>query len=145
MIESWRFVATICLALGACGGGDGSDRALKAAPEPEVEHVGIPEVADLGCEAAPAGCATEGASTAGAVRVSWDATPNANVVGYRLYYGTAPGAYEQPKGAGIPVGNANSHLVEDLTRGQTFYFAVTAIDGAGGESAFSEEVVGTAR
>ena len=62
------------------------------------------------------------------------------MTGYRVYYGTAPRAYSQARGSGLATGNATSWTVSGLNPGTLYYFAVTAIDGAGNESAFSNEV-----
>jgi fibronectin type 3 domain-containing protein len=71
--------------------------------------------------------------------LSWTASPDANVTGYRVYYGTASGKYTQAYGSGIAIGNTTSFAVNSLQSGTTYYFAVTAIDNAGNESAYSNE------
>ncbi|MEO0425148.1 MAG: putative Ig domain-containing protein, partial [Pseudomonadota bacterium] len=57
--------------------------------------------------------------------------------GYRIYYGTSPSNYTDQ----VSVDNAglSSFVVDDLPAG-TFYFAITAINDQGIESAFSDEV-----
>jgi fibronectin type 3 domain-containing protein len=64
------------------------------------------------------------------------------VVGYRVYWGTASRAY-QPRGSGTLAGAGNSYVVGNLQSGRTYYFAVTAYDGAGTESDFSAEATKT--
>lgn len=76
------------------------------------------------------------APTSGNATVSWDANTEPDLAGYRLYYGTAPGVYGTP----IDVGNVTSYLVTGLTAGVVYYFAVTAYDTSGNESAKSTEV-----
>jgi hypothetical protein len=76
----------------------------------------------------------------GTAALSWTASPDANVSGYRAYYGTAPGAYSQPRGSGLPTGNVTSWTVSGLNPGTLYYFAVTAVDSQGNESAYSNEV-----
>jgi fibronectin type 3 domain-containing protein len=61
------------------------------------------------------------------------------VTGYRVYWGTAPGTYRQTRGVGLAAGTATSYTVNNLPAGQTYYFAVTAYDASGNESAFSAE------
>ena len=61
------------------------------------------------------------------------------MTGYRVYWGTAPGSYRQARGVGLAAGTATSYTVGSLPVGQTYYFAVTAHDAAGNESAFSAE------
>jgi hypothetical protein len=56
------------------------------------------------------------------VRLAWDPSPDPMVVGYMVYYGTAPGIY----GHSVDVGNATSHLVTGLPVGVNHYFIVRA-------------------
>ncbi len=65
----------------------------------------------------------------------WDPSPDADVVGYELYYGTGPGQYADS----IDVGNATSYTLSVTTLG-THYFAVTAYKLGHHESGFSNEV-----
>jgi hypothetical protein len=67
------------------------------------------------------------------------------VAGYRVYWGTASGSYGQARGAGLNAGNSATYTVTGLTVGRTYFFAVTAYDAAGNESAFSGEVSKLAR
>ena len=62
-----------------------------------------------------------------------------------MYWGTASGSYGQARGAGVSTGSATGYTVTGLTVGRTYYFAVTAYDAAGNESAFSGEVSKVAR
>ena len=78
-------------------------------------------------------------SSTGTATLSWDASTASNIAGYRFYYGTASGNYLQPLGQGIDVGNATTYTLTGLTSGVTYYFAVTAYDTAGDESAYSAE------
>jgi hypothetical protein len=71
--------------------------------------------------------------------LDWDAVTANNFSGYRVYYGTAPGTYNQAPGAGINVGNVLTYTVTGLTSG-TYYFAVTAFDSSNNESDYSNEV-----
>ena len=71
--------------------------------------------------------------------LAWSASADARVVGYRVYYGTAPGTYLQQRGEGVDTRGAVSFVVSNLRGGQTYYFAVTAHDGAGSESDYSSE------
>jgi hypothetical protein len=76
----------------------------------------------------------------GSASLNWQAAPDADVAGYRVYYGTASGSYTQPRGTGLNAGNVVSFTVSGLTRGRAYFFAVSAYDGAGNESALSGEV-----
>lgn len=64
----------------------------------------------------------------------------ADLAGYRIYFGTAPGAYSQARGQGLDAGRTTSFIVNGLQRGMTYYFAVTSYDFAGNESSYSAEV-----
>jgi Fibronectin type III domain len=75
----------------------------------------------------------------GAASLSWNAPASTTVSGYRVYYGTAPGTYQQALGTGAWAGNATSYNVTGLAKGATYYFAVTSVDSRGNESTFSSE------
>jgi hypothetical protein len=75
--------------------------------------------------------------TTGSAALTWDAVADARVTGYRVYWGTAPGAYQQPFGSGVLVATT-THSVAGLPVGATYYFAVTAV-ADGEESAYSNE------
>jgi hypothetical protein len=65
--------------------------------------------------------------------------PTGAVTGYRVYYGTTSRNYQQALGSGIYAAPSKETVVLNLTQGATYYFAVTAIDAAGQESAYSAE------
>ena len=71
------------------------------------------------------------------VVLAWIPSSSTNVVGYRIYYGTASLNYSSQ----VTVGNTNRAAVSGLADGVTYYFAATSIDNAGDESAFSNETV----
>lgn len=71
---------------------------------------------------------------AGTVLVTWDASVSPEVMGYRVHYGTAPGAYAVT----VDVGNTTSASIGNLGPG-TYYFAATAYDSNGISSEFSNE------
>jgi chitodextrinase len=74
--------------------------------------------------------------------LAWNAVAAGNLSGYRVYYGTAPGTYLQPKGAGLPVAaNVTTFTVTGLSSGTRYYFAVTAFDALNNESVYSSEVI----
>ena len=72
---------------------------------------------------------------AGSVTLAWDASPDAGVTGYRLYYGVASGTYTNS----AAVGNVTSATLANLSDGVTYYFTATAYDSSGVESPFSNE------
>ena len=65
-----------------------------------------------------------------------DGTPVTDLAGFKLYVGNASGSYQQS----IDVGNQTSYTLSALNDGATYYFAVTAYDTTGFESAFSSEL-----
>src|SRR5881396_1033391 len=69
------------------------------------------------------------------VHLAWDANSETTLSGYKLYYGTASRNYATV----INVANRTTYTVTALGPG-TYYFAVTAYDTLGNESAFSNEV-----
>jgi fibronectin type 3 domain-containing protein len=77
----------------------------------------------------------------GKINLAWDASPAQDVVGYKVYYGTAPRTY----GPGIDVGNATSYTLTGLIKGRRYYITVTAYDKSKRESAFPDEVIGIAK
>jgi hypothetical protein len=72
---------------------------------------------------------------AGDVSLQWDPNSEADVIGYKVYYGTASRTYSAP----ISLGRQTTYTVTGLAAG-TYYFAVTAFNNSGLESAFSNEV-----
>ena len=72
--------------------------------------------------------------------VTWTKNSDPAVVGYRVYYGSAPSSYFQPSGSGFAAGNNSRFTVVNLPSGQTSYFAVTSVDSTGRESPYSAEV-----
>ncbi len=75
-------------------------------------------------------------STAATVRLSWQPNTELDLQGYNVYFGTQPRSYGPP----IPVGNVNLYEIQGLVEGETYYFAVSALDNAGNESGFSSEI-----
>ena len=68
--------------------------------------------------------------------LSWYPSPDTNVVGYNVYYGTSSRVYTSR----LSVGDTTSATVTGLQEGYTYFFAVTAVDCVGLESAPSGEV-----
>jgi len=61
-----------------------------------------------------------------------DGSPLTTLAGYKVYYGTTPGVYTS-----LVIGDVNSYQIAGLTKGQTFYFTVTAYDTYGNESDYA--------
>jgi hypothetical protein len=77
-------------------------------------------------------------SFAADIQLAWDPNPEANLAGYKVYYGLAPGNY----GVAINLGNQTTYTVTGLAVG-TYYFVVTAYNTLGLESDASNEVSAT--
>ena len=74
-----------------------------------------------------------------ATLLTW--SPVIGAIGYRVYFGTAPGTYQQQFGSGVNVAST-SYQVPNLNARTTYYFAVTSYDSSS-ESVFSTEVCKT--
>ena len=72
--------------------------------------------------------------------MTWSASASTDTAGYRVYYGTTSQSYLQARGAGVVTGKVTSYTLNGLKSGTTYYFAITAYDAAGNESAYSSEV-----
>lgn len=82
------------------------------------------------------GCGTSEIVAAQSVTLAWDPDPGPGIAGYRIHSGTKSRVYTQV----IEVGNATSALVSNLVKGKTYFFAITAYNTDGLESAPSNEV-----
>lgn len=83
-----------------------------------------------------------GVAAAGDATLSWSAPTTytngsamSDLAGFRVHYGSSPGSYAQQ----LDVGKVTTHKVSNLANG-TWYFAVTAYNASGSESAYSSEV-----
>ena len=71
-----------------------------------------------------------------AVTLGWNPSPSPTVNGYHVYYGTQSGLYNQA--VWVPAGTEVE--VHNLADGVTYYFAVAASTGSGGESVLTAEI-----
>lgn len=71
------------------------------------------------------------------IALAWDPSPDATVVGYRVYYGKASGSYDES----ITLGNVTTTTVPGLLKNVAYYFVATAFNGEMIESEFSNEAV----
>jgi len=76
-----------------------------------------------------------GAKGAQSVTLAWDSNPEPDIAGYRLYYGKTSQSYRQ-----YVETSATQATASNLVEGTTYFFAATALNTAGVESAFSSEV-----
>ena len=69
------------------------------------------------------------------VPLAWNPSPDANVAGYKIYYGGASRTYTNS----VDVGNVTSTVIAGLADGTTYFFAATTYGADGVESDFSDE------
>ncbi len=72
---------------------------------------------------------------AASVTLAWDRSPEPDVAGYLISYGTQSGTYT----VRADVGNVATWTVASLNAGQRYYFVVQAYNTSGGQSAMSNE------
>jgi hypothetical protein len=82
------------------------------------------------------GVLSASARLAQAVTLAWSPSTNADVVGYNVYYGGASRTYTNM----ISVANTTNAAISGLAAGTTYFFAAAAVDTAGLESPFSNEI-----
>jgi hypothetical protein len=80
-----------------------------------------------------------GVAFSATVTVAWDPNPEPTVAGYSMYYGTSSGRYTNS----VDVGSSTRCTISALMEGVTYYLAVTAYDGSGNQSGYSDEIVYT--
>jgi hypothetical protein len=68
--------------------------------------------------------------------LSWVPSSATNITGYKIYCGTVSHSYTNM----VTVGNTTNATISGLVPARTYYFAATAVDGAGNESGYSIEV-----
>lgn len=69
--------------------------------------------------------------------IAWSApTDSTGVTGYKVHMGNSSGSYSEH----VDVGNTTSYSAGSLSDGSTYYFAVTAYNAAGQQSAYSNEI-----
>lgn len=88
-----------------------------------------------GSEGGPGVTTTSGATGATAT-LAWDPVNDPSVQGYNVYYGTQSRSYS----GSVNAGDSTMQAVANLDSATTYYFAVTAYNHGGQESAYSGEV-----
>jgi len=72
----------------------------------------------------------------GHVDLKWEATTEAELEGYYIYYGKNSGRYTRRRALAA----LNEYRLEGLNEGEAYYFALTAFDANDNESDYSDEV-----
>jgi PKD repeat protein len=81
-------------------------------------------------------------AAAGTMALRWNPVDEPDLEGYRVYYGTSPGVYDQS----VDVGNVTSYTLDGLADCTIWYAAVKSLDTEGLESEeYSNEVSGWPR
>jgi hypothetical protein len=74
--------------------------------------------------------------TAASLLVTWKESTDADLAGYKVYYGTRSGTY----GVVADVQKATRYQISNVQNGSTYYVAVTSYDNSGNESIRSTEI-----
>ncbi len=137
--SAWFYDATNGLISGLTGG---ATYYFAVAPVDDygVEAIASSEVSGVAPTSAPMVLEAQAPVDSSGVELVWNAIPNAGVVSYNVYYGTQSGQYTDS----VSFGSLTEVVVHGLTSGQSYYFAVTAVDAYGDESPYSSEAVGVA-
>ena len=80
---------------------------------------------------------------AGSATLSWTASSEEDLAGYRIYYGIFPRQGNCPPGGyskSTDAGKVTTYTFNNLNDGQTYYFSLTAYDIHNNESCFSKEI-----
>ena len=84
-------------------------------------------------------CVPSPSTTNQSANLSWTLGTDTNLAGYQVHIGTASGTYNYP-GSPFSVGKVNTYTISNLPIGQTYFFAVSAFNSSGNNSALSSEV-----
>jgi hypothetical protein len=153
----WIAGAAAAILVAACGGsgvstdssgnaGTSPGSAQNAAAGPTGSAVVAPPATVQAPGTPPAPPAAQGATNS--TTLSWEApTVNTdgsaltNLGGYKIYYGTASGDYTNS--ISVATIGLSTYVINGLTVGQRYFFAVTAVSTDGVEGPYSEELVDT--
>jgi hypothetical protein len=78
----------------------------------------------------------------GSADLSWSASSDEGIAGYKIYYGENPRTSDCPPGGypkNIDAKNKTNQKIDSLTESHAYYFSVTSYNKKGRESCFSEE------
>lgn len=69
------------------------------------------------------------------IDIWWLMGKEPDIAGYKVYYGTSPGVYDET----VNVGITGHHILTGIANGTLYYISVTAYDKEGNESIYSNE------
>ena len=72
-----------------------------------------------------------------AIIISWQPNTDADLKGYKVYYGTRSRMYDYVESVGMDT----TCTIDNLEGGNNYFIAVTAYDNHGNESSYSNEIV----
>ncbi len=146
-------LGSLSVALAGCGGDESGSSAAATTPDTIADGVAggsngsttTPPVTTPPVTTPPV--TTTPPATSTSVTLGWVAptqnsngTPISNLAGYKIHYGTASASYTQVVALSNP---SLSRYVVDNLPGGTYFFAITAYNAQGVESALSGEVTAT--
>lgn len=149
MRRVWLPLAAVLLLTG-CGDGSSGSAVTSTAGSSQVTGSIIRSAESSSATSNPPPAPPPPSAT-GSFSLSWtapttraDGTPLslASIDGYRVYYGTSRGSYQNQ--VNITNGAASSKTVNNLAPGKKYYLVMTTYDHAGRESARSPEIAKTA-
>mgnify|MGYP006299498725 CR=1 FL=1 len=70
------------------------------------------------------------------ITIQWQNNSEPDLASYKVHYGTQSGNYTEV----VNAGKSTSYQTPDLVEGQTYYFALTALDNNNNESNYSNEI-----
>lgn len=82
----------------------------------------------------------------GEATLVWNSNTEADLAGYKIYYGISPRSGNCPSGGypnSVDIGRVTTYTLTNLIDGQTYYFSLTAYDNSLNESCFSSEAAKT--
>jgi len=101
------------------------------------DAAGVENTIDYRCLPTPT--TTASSTTSGSVILSWTLGTESDLAGYNVHVGTASGTYNYA-GSPFSAGKVTTYTINNLPIGQTYFFAISAFDTAGNNSALSPEL-----
>ena len=114
-------------------------RSITEASQIYPRNLGIEEsTLDQTCPATPTGLASADPNACGQLDLTWTANTEADLAGYRIFYGTLAGEYSGT----LTVGTVTAITLDSLSNNTRYYVAVGSFDDSSNSCALSAEVSG---